>query len=113
MISTNQMAYFERSAVFLKMSKSFSLLSVALHHDFNQSDSVHLTQCIIFEDDEIVQPTFSRLKVTIDWSINIISTIHELSDPSWDSVNRCFTLVRLMHKTFFYVMPYNLRSCRF
>ena len=40
MISTNQIAYFKPSAVFLKMTKSFSLLSVALHHDFDQSDSI-------------------------------------------------------------------------
>ena len=54
MISTNQIAYFKRSAVVLKMTKSCSLLSAALFHDFDQSDSVLLTQCSSFEDDEIV-----------------------------------------------------------
>ena len=33
MISTNQITYFKRSAVFVKMTKSLSLLPVALHHD--------------------------------------------------------------------------------
>ena len=40
MISINQIAYFKHSAVFLKMTKLFSLLAVALHHYYNQSDSV-------------------------------------------------------------------------
>ena len=43
MISTNQIAYLKRSAVFLKMTKSFSLLSVALHHDFDQSNLVRFS----------------------------------------------------------------------
>ena len=40
MILTDQIAYFKHSAVFMKMTKWFSLLSVALHYDFDQSDSV-------------------------------------------------------------------------
>ena len=51
------------------MTKSFSLLSVALHYDFDQSDSVLKMQCSIFEDEEIGKPNFSRIEVTIDWSI--------------------------------------------
>ena len=68
MIFTNQIAYFKRSALFLKMTKSFSLLSVAYKLPIDWS---------------------------ILLALNTISN-RELSDPLCDSVNRGLTLVRLI-----------------
>ena len=59
----------------------------------DQSDSVFLPQCSIFEDDEsrFAYSQSHKIKVTIDWTIllaqNTISN-GELSDPLCDSVNR-------------------------
>ena len=34
---------------------------------FTKKQKQNKTQCSIFEDDEIVKPAFSGIKVTIDW----------------------------------------------
>ena len=72
-------------------------------YDFDQSDqsdSVFLPQCSIFEDDEsrFAYSQSHKIKVTIDWTIllaqNTISN-GELSDPLCDSINICLSSVRL------------------
>ena len=71
MILTNQIPYFKRSAVFLKMTKSFSLLSIILHHDFDQSNAVHYfwrwQNCL----------AYFQLHKSNDWLVSITSTEHD------------------------------------
>ena len=61
----------KRSAVFLKMTKSFNILSVALHHDYDQQIAYFKRSALFMK----MTKSFRLLSVAL--KVNIISIEHD------------------------------------
>ena len=96
MISTNQMTYFKRSAIFFKMTE----VGLIFCYVFMSPRACSLLR----SNGQSFRNTFSRIKVTIWIALNTVSN-GELSDPLCDSKNRALTLVGIFHSNKDVIIP--------